>query len=194
MKLNKDFYSQIDVKMVAMQLLGKEFFVENNDVIKSAFIIETEAYEGITDKASHAYGGKRTKRTETMFRDGGCAYVYLCYGMHYLFNVVCNKVDVPHAVLIRSVVPNLGFDENFKHKVNFSNGPAKLTKLMGIDKSFNSISLLGDKVWIEDKNVIVNENDIFKSKRIGVDYAQEDADLLYRYQIEFELIKKQLKI
>lgn len=194
MKLNIDFYSQTEVKSVAKQLLGKEIFVKNNDELKSAFIVETEAYEGITDKASHAFGGKRTKRTEIMYAEGGCAYVYLCYGMHYLFNVVSNKVDVPHAVLIRSVVPNFGFDEKHKHKVNFSNGPAKLTMLMGIDKSLNGVSLLGDKVWIEDKNIIINESDIFKSKRIGVGYAQEDADLLYRFQVDFELIKKQLNI
>jgi len=194
MKLNKDFYTQNDVRMVAKQLLGKEIFVKKQNALVSAFIVETEAYEGITDKASHAYGGKRTKRTEIMYAEGGCAYVYLCYGMHYLFNVVSNKVDIPHAVLIRAVIPNLGFDENVRYKAKFADGPAKLTKLMNIDKSLNGISLLESQIWIEDRNIKVFENDIIKSKRIGIDYAKEDSELLYRYQIEFELIKKQIII
>src|SRR5688572_7863163 len=103
MKLKRDFYTREDVVLVAKELLGKVLCTKWNGKTTSGIITETEAYEGITDRASHAYRGRRTERTEIMYSEGGTAYVYLCYGMHHLFNVVTNKKDIPHAVLIRAV-------------------------------------------------------------------------------------------
>ena len=94
-KLEKEFYLSNDVAQIAKDLLGKELFVSNNNRFLSGIIVETEAYSAINDKANHAYNNKKTKRTETMFMEGGTVYVYLCYGIHYLFNVVTNKIDIP---------------------------------------------------------------------------------------------------
>ena len=104
-KLSADFYQRDDVLLISRELLGKVLCTNFHNKLTSGIIVETEAYAGITDKASHAYGGKRTKRTETMYASGGCAYVYLCYGMHHLFNIVTNKENIPHAVLIRAIQP-----------------------------------------------------------------------------------------
>jgi len=190
MKLNRDFYLNNDVKEFAKLLLGKEIFVRNSaGLLFSGFIIETEAYEGITDKASHAYNNKRTERTETMYKEGGIVYVYLCYGIHFMLNIVSNKSNIPHAVLIRSIIPNIGFDFEKRNNIKYSNGPGKLTKLLGINYSFNGLSLQDDKIWIEDKGIYFDQSEITASKRIGVEYAQEDADLLYRYTVDNEIIK-----
>ena len=104
-KLKKDFYLQEDVMAISKQLLGKYLFTNINNRVTAGIITETEAYAGITDKASHAYNNRRTKRTEVMFAAGGVCYVYLCYGIHHLFNIVTNQKDVPHAILIRAITP-----------------------------------------------------------------------------------------
>ncbi len=164
-------------------------FSNINGYISSGIISETEAYEGATDKASHAYGGRRTARTEVLHLSGGISYVYLCYGIHHLFNVVTGPVDIPHAVLIRGIIPDLGIDEMLKrcgkNKANrsLSDGPGKVSKALGIDISFNKLDLDADRIWIEgDPNAKKNFR-IKSSKRIGIDYAEEDALLPYRFQM-----------
>ena len=190
MKLPLDFYTQEDVVSLARQLLGKVLFTNIENKITAGIISETEAYAGITDKASHAYGGKRTKRTETMFAEGGISYVYLCYGMYDLFNVVTNKAEIPHAVLVRSIIPfegqktmadRRGVDEILPKHVN---GPGKLTKALAISRELNGVKLWSNKIWIEDKNIQINENEIVTDVRIGIGYAQEDALLPYRFFIK----------
>ncbi len=153
MKLKKTFYTQ-DVLIVAPSLIGKLLCrkLPNKEILKYR-IIETEAYKGEQDTACHAHKGK-TLRTEVMYHNGGCAYIYFVYGMHYLLNVVTGKENEPQAVLIRSV-------EGF-------NGPAKLTKAMQIDKSLNGADLLANQLWIEDDGFIAK---LKASKRIGIDYA-----------------------
>ena len=200
MKLSQDFYLQDDVIGLAKDLLGKVIFTNIDGEISAGIITETEAYAGITDKASHAYGNRKTKRTETMYAEGGCAYIYLCYGMYQLFNVVTNKQNVPHAVLIRAIFPYLNEPLILKrrnkekwHK-NLLNGPGKLTLGLGIDQTLNGASLLGENIWLEDKGICIAESDIEITPRIGIDYAEEDAQLPYRFLIkDLDTIKAQLK-
>ncbi|MCF8298518.1 MAG: DNA-3-methyladenine glycosylase [Saprospiraceae bacterium] len=190
-KLPKSFYLRNDVVLIAKQLLGKYLFTHLDGMLCGGIITETEAYEGITDKASHAYGGRRTKGTEIMFAEGGLAYVYLIYGIHSLFNVVTNVEGEPHAVLIRAIKPEYGVDEMLKRAVkvkvdkNFANGPGKVSKILGIHYSQSGMSLSSDKIWIEDRGLKVFEKDIKISKRIGIDYAEEDAFLPYRFELTF---------
>jgi len=193
MILDSTFYSNTDVVLLAKQLIGKVLYTRIGNCISSGIILETEAYAGINDKASHAYGNKRTPRTEIMYKEGGCAYIYLIYGMHSLFNVVTNNAGIPHAVLIRSILPFHGIEymetrkgiklKSFKDGV----GPGKLSKLLGIDYTMTGIPLINESnknaIWIEDQNITIPQNKIQVGKRIGVDYAMEDAERLYRFWI-----------
>lgn len=186
MKLCKEFYLNENVLEIAKNLLGKVLVTSFNNQITSGIIIETEAYEGTTDKASHAFGGKFTQRTKPMFDEGGIAYVYLCYGIHSLFNIVTNKKNIPHAVLIRAIHPLQGIDIMTKRiglKLNkkSGSGPGKVSKLLGIHYSHSSENLTGKNIWIEDQGLVVPENEILTTKRIGVSYAGEDANLPYRF-------------
>lgn len=188
-KLSEDFYLRTDVVLIAKELLGKYLVSCIDGKITVGLISETEAYEGITDKASHAHNGRRTARTEAMFLKGGRTYIYLCYGIHHLFNVVTNVEGIPHAVLIRAVLPVEGHqlmcNRTNKPKANhkIADGPGKLTKAMEIQVVHNNLSLVGNDIWIEDRSYKVKEKDILISKRIGIDYAEEDADLPYRFSL-----------
>ncbi|NVN95704.1 MAG: DNA-3-methyladenine glycosylase [Bacteroidetes bacterium] len=187
MRLEKAFYLGDDVVQIARDLLGKYLYTNFDGSITAGIITETEAYAGITDKASHAYGDRRTLRTEIMYREGGIAYVYLCYGMYSLFNVVTNINGIPHAVLIRGIHPVEGLEKmkerySQRKQNNYSvDGPGKLSKALGIHYSHSGIDLQGNQIWIEEKGVTVNQENIFVSKRIGVEYAKEDALLPYRF-------------
>lgn len=189
-KLSKSFYRGNNVVKISKNLLGKILFTKIENEITAGIITETEAYEGATDKASHAYANKRTKRTEIMFQNGGVAYVYLCYGIHSLFNVVTNKNGIPHAVLIRGIKPIEGIETILKRRgknkidKNICMGPGKLSQALGIKTEYSGISLCENTIWIEDSDLSINENDISLGKRIGVDYAKEDADLLYRFTLK----------
>ncbi len=186
-KLDKAFYTRPDVVKISKELLGKVLCTRIDGALTEAVIVETEAYAGVGDKASHAYGGKRTKRTEIMFGEGGCAYIYLCYGMYSLFNVVTNIDGVPHAVLIRGAVPITGIDAMLqrtgkkKADKNLLIGPGKLSKAMGLHFSLTGTPLSGDLIWIEDRGIKIPKIDIIATPRIGVDYAGEDAKLPYRF-------------
>jgi DNA-3-methyladenine glycosylase len=190
MKLAEEFYIQKEVVILAKALLGKRLCTNIDGRLTTGIITETEAYAGETDKASHAYGGKRTARTEMMYAKGGVAYVYLCYGIHSLFNVVTNVEDLPHAVLIRAIKPQDGMetmlDRSGKTKLRKADsiGPGKISKLLGIHFKNNGESLLADRIWIEETDIQIKDSDITVSKRIGIDYAEEDADLPYRFVLK----------
>ena len=185
--LGTHFYGGDDVVAISRALLGKVLCANINGATTKAFITETEAYAGVSDKASHAYRGRRTKRTEILYMQGGTAYVYLCYGIHHLFNVVTNKEDVPHAVLIRAGMPLEGADRMRKRRgkngigMNLIPGPGSLSKALGITTNLTGVSLLGKRVWIEDYNLKVDDQAIHTGPRIGVDYAEEDAKRPYRF-------------
>lgn len=190
MKLPLSYYSNQDVLFLAQDLLGKVLFTEIDREITAGIIVETEAYFGVKDKASHAYGGRRTDRTETLYNQGGVSYVYLCYGIHHLFNVVTSVEDDPHAVLIRAVEPLIGTEimelrRNMPaSKAAISSGPGSAAKALGIDRSFNKKDLNGNEIWIEDHGIQYPSDDIVTGPRIGVAYAQEDALLPWRFFVK----------
>lgn len=185
-KLKASYYTNKDVVFLARDLIGKTLCTRINNKLTCGIITETEAYAGIIDKASHAYGGRRTNRTETMYSKGGVSYVYLCYGIHRLFNIVTNSIDIPHAILIRAIYPTKGIEEiEVRRGLKFSNtlcvGPGKVSQAMGIDLIHNNISLTGKEIWLQDDGVKINESYINIGSRIGIDYAGEDAKLPYRF-------------
>jgi len=187
MKLSRDFYCRDNVVQIAQELLGKVLCTKFNDTLTSGIITETEAYAGLTDRASHAFGGRRTPRTEIMYAKGGTAYVYFCYGMHHLFNVVTNEKNIPHAVLIRAVKPLKGTEtilvrRNQKEmNAKICCGPGTVAQGLGIKTSHTGTDLLGKNIWIEDLKIKIQKQHIIKSPRIGVSYAGADALLPYRF-------------
>ncbi len=186
MKLPRSFYLENDACAAARHLLGKVLVTDLDGAYTSAIISETEAYMGVADRASHAFAGKRTSRNEVMYAQGGSAYVYLCYGIHHLFNVVVLDADVPHAVLIRAVVPVEGFDvmQHRRPQARTSTGgPGTLTQALGIRTTHNGEDLTGHRIWIEDRGIKIPARAILTGPRIGVEYAGEDAHLPYRYRI-----------
>mgnify|MGYP001285864703 FL=1 len=195
-KLSVNFFLHNDVLKISKSLIGKNIFTKINNNITSGMIVETEAYAGLNDKASHAYNNKRTTRTKIMYKKGGICYVYLCYGMHYLMNIVTAQKEIPHAILIRAIEPKDGIDimlkrRNFKTlSFNLTNGPGKLSQALAINKTLNGKSLDSKSIWIEGSKINLDEKDILSSPRIGVDYAKEDATLLYRFYIKNKWVSK----
>lgn len=184
--LKASYFQNPDVVFLARDLVGKTLCTRINRKLTCGIITETEAYEGITDKASHAYGGRRTNRTEVMYSKGGVSYVYLCYGIHRLFNIVTNSQGVPHAILIRAIYPIKGIEEIIRRRgVKFSPsmcvGPGKVSQALGIDLLHNNTSLSGKTIWLQDDRVNIKDSDILVGPRIGIDYAGEDAKLPYRF-------------
>ncbi|HEY9005191.1 MAG TPA: DNA-3-methyladenine glycosylase [Ohtaekwangia sp.] len=189
MKLNKDFYQRTDVVKIARELLGKVLFTNVNGITASGIIVETEAYSW-KERGCHAYGARKTQRNAIMFEPGGFAYVYLCYGMHNMFNVVTNKEGVADAILVRAIEPISGLPEmkirrgNLLNEFQLTSGPGKLTKALGIDRKLNGKSLFENEVWIEDAGKQIASGNIDVTPRIGIDYAGEDARLPWRFTIK----------
>jgi len=190
LKLEFSYYLNQDVIFLAKDLLGKVLFTNIEGEITAGIIVETEAYHGIQDKASHAYGGRRTNRTETLYSQGGISYVYLCYGIHNLFNIVSSVKGEPHAVLIRGIEPLIGKDimeirrNMAATKAAISSGPGSAAKALGIDRSFNKKDLTGEEIWIEDHGIQYTTDQIAATPRVGVAYAQEDALLPWRFFVK----------
>lgn len=194
MKLSREFYSK-DSTVLAKELLGKILVHEVDGVKISGKIVETEAYMGAIDKAAHTYNWKRTPRVEAMYGVPGTAYVYFIYGMYFCFNVVAKEEGIPQAVLIRGLEPIEGMEfmaeKRFKKPlgelkksqiINLTNGPSKLCNAFDINKSQNKEDLCGDKLYILDGG-----NDKFEvvaSERVGIDYAEEAREYLWRFYIE----------
>lgn len=189
-KLPLSFYQRDNVVRIARELLGKILVTKWNDVVTSGRIVEVEAYAGVIDRASHAFGGRRTARNEIMYRDGGFAYVYLCYGIHHLFNVVTHSNDTPHAILVRALEPLKGVDTMLertgkeKPDNTLTRGPGNLSKAMGITTRHTGHSLLSDTLFIEDDEFRYRKNEIGASPRIGVDYAGTHAEWPYRFYVK----------
>jgi len=183
------FYQRENVFQIARELLGKVVVTKWNKVITSGRIVEVEAYNGVIDKASHAFGGRRTARNEVMYAEGGVAYVYLCYGIHHLFNVVTNAKEEPHAILIRALEPIKGIDEMLrrvgkeKSDHTLTRGPGNLSKALGIFTSHSGNSLQSKKLYIAEDRISFSKMEIIASPRIGVGYAGKDALLPYRFYI-----------
>jgi DNA-3-methyladenine glycosylase len=190
LKLQFSYYLNTDVIYLAKDLLGKVLYTQINGEITAGIIVETEAYFGIRDKASHAYGGRRTGRTETLYSQGGISYVYLCYGIHNLFNIVSSTDGEPHAVLIRAIEPLIGKKtmevrrNMVAAKAAISSGPGSAAKALGIDGTFNKKDLTGEEIWVEDHGIHYTADEIAATPRVGVAYAQEDALLPWRFFVK----------
>ena len=188
-KLPLSFYIKNDVLKIATDLLGKVLVTNWDDEYTSGRIVETEAYSGETDKASHAWKG-RTARTEVMFNEGGRAYVYLCYGVHQMFNIVTNKAGIPDAVLIRAVEPIDGIDIMLKRTgkkkldESLTRGPGNVGKAFGFHTSQCGLLLNSDELYIADDGFKITKEMIGTSPRIGVDYAGKHADWHYRFFVK----------
>ncbi len=190
MKLPQEFYHGDDVVAISRALIGKYLFTCIDGVITGGYIVETEAYNGIIDRASHAFGNRLTPRTKTMFEQGGIAYVYLCYGIHEMFNVVTSVEGQPHAVLIRAINPTDGLDvmqlrRNMPViKPNITSGPGSVAKALSISRAVNAVSLRGHEIWIEDRGLTFPDDQIAAVPRVGVNYAGGDALLPYRFYVK----------
>lgn len=189
MKLKRRFYLRLDTIAVARDLLGKLLVVpdENGNRV-SGMIVEVEAYLGEIDKAAHSFGGRRTPRNEVMYAKGGHVYVFFVYGMYNQFNVVCGPAEHPHAILIRGVEPIEGIDimrarrGEMKDK-KLTSGPGKLCIAFGIDRTLNGGDLTSDSVWLE-KYRSFGADEIAVGKRVGIDYAGEDAEKPWRFWVK----------
>ena len=189
-KLPRSFYERSDVTRIARELIGKVLVTRFDNHRTSGRIVETEAYAGVVDQASHAFGGRRTARTEVMFGRGGTAYVYLCYGIHHLFNVVTHGVGTPHAILIRGIEPLEGIPLMVSRSGraaldrNVGRGPGNVSKALGITTGDTGTDLLGSKIFIADDGFAYRADELVVSTRIGVEYSGKDALLPYRFSVK----------
>lgn len=189
-KLPLSFYRREEVLTIARELLGKVLVTNWRGVVTSGRIVEVEAYEGISDRASHAWAGRRTARNEVMYANGGLAYVYLCYGIHHLFNVVTHGAGTPHAILVRALEPLAGIPQMLKRTGRkkpdhtLTRGPGNLSKAMGIRTLHSGHSLRSAELYLADDGFRYAGEDIAASPRIGVDYAGEHARWPYRFYVK----------
>lgn len=189
-RLPLSYFRHHDVVFLSQDLLGKVLMTKIDGQLTGGIITETEAYRAPEDKASHAFGGRRTQRNEVMYAEGGFAYVYLCYGLHNLFNIVTNEQDIPHAILIRAIQPLEGIDvmleRRGKIKVDktLAGGPGTVCQALGIKLHHNGLRLDGNEIWIEDRGLSFPPESIKAGPRVGVDYAGEDAFLPWRFWIK----------
>lgn len=189
-KLSASFYQRENVLLIAKELLGKILVTKWEGIETSGRIVEVEAYRGVVDKASHAFGGRRTARNEIMYADGGVAYIYLCYGIHHLVNVVTHTRDTPHAVLIRALEPLKGIERMLqrtgkkKPDNSLSRGPGNLSKALGLHVAQSGWWLRSKEIYIGEDGCRFSAKQIASSPRIGVDYAEEDALLPYRFYVK----------
>jgi len=187
--LKRDFYRRPDVVQISRDLLGKVLCTFFDGTLTAGMITETEAYCGRNDKACHANDGTRTARTEVMYGEPGRSYIYLCYGIHHLFNVVTNEKELADAVLIRGIEPLDGMEimkqrRGMESVKNLCNGPGKLTQALGIRTSMSGGTLMAPPVWIENRNVSVSEREVRATPRIGVDYAGDHSLREWRFLLE----------
>lgn len=190
MKLPATFYQRKNVVTIAKELIGKQLVTRFNGQVCRGTIVETEAYSW-KERGCHAFGGRKTRRNEVMFENGGHAYVYLCYGMYNLFNVVTNNKGVADAVLIRAIDPLEGMDLMRKRRGGLedrqlTSGPGKLTQALGITRKLNGKLVWGSEVWIEEGQK-VSRKELVTTTRIGIAYAGKDADLPWRFYLRDNL-------
>src|SRR3984957_4997040 len=185
----KEFYLDDDVVSLGQKLLGKYLFTKTEEGIVGGIITETESYKGPFDKASHAYNSRRTPRNEVMYHKGGIAYVYICYGIHHLLNIVTNREEIPHAILIRSIKPTFGLELMLKRRKKetldetLTMGPGNVSQALDVTRSLNGESLTGSRIWIEDGGLNPKKEEIHASPRVGIDYAGEHALLPWRFRL-----------
>jgi DNA-3-methyladenine glycosylase len=189
-KVPLSFYDRKDVVKIAEELLGKIIVTNIDGFFTSGRIVETEAYVGITDKASHSFSGKRTSKNEHMYSAPGTAYIYICYGMHQMMNIVTNKKEIPDAVLIRAIEPLEGIDIMLQRTKKdhadktLTRGPGNVGKALGIFKHHSGLHLLDEQIYLLDDGQKISKENIGVSKRIGVESAGPDGLLPYRFFVK----------
>ncbi|MGN6803939.1 MAG: DNA-3-methyladenine glycosylase [Ginsengibacter sp.] len=189
-KVPLSFYERKDVVKIAEELLGKIVVTNFDRKITSGRIVETEAYVGIIDKASHSFGGKRTARNEHMYSVAGTAYIYICYGMHQMLNIVTNEKEIPDAILIRAIEPLEGTEimlqRTGKAKLDktLTRGPGNVGKALGTFKHHSGLFLLDEQIYLLEDGKKFTRQEIGISKRIGVESAGADALLPYRFYVK----------
>ena len=188
-KLTQSYFLNSDVVSLAKQLLGCYIHTQINGNYCSGIITETEAYAGKNDKACHAHLGRFTERTKVMYEKGGIAYVYLCYGIHHLFNIVTNTAGNADAILIRAAEPTEGVEHMLERRnklkltPQLTSGPGNFSKAFGITKQHNGLTVTEHQIWLS-QGTSITEKDIVKTTRIGIDYAEEDALLPWRFYLK----------
>jgi len=186
-KISREFYNRPTLT-IAKDLLGKYLVRKVGRKELAAKIVETEAYIGPKDKAAHAYGGKVTNRNKVVYLEGGHAYIYLCYGINWMLNLVTKKEGIPECVLIRAVEPLLENYKDPKQHIQLANGPGKLCRWLKLDKTLNEEDLVDSKkFWLEDRGEEIKKSQIVASKRIGIDYAGSWADKPWRFYLKDNL-------
>lgn len=188
MKLPIDFYQREDTLLIAKELLGKVVCTQIEGKRTSGMIVETEAYIGPEDRGSHAFENRKTPRNASMYEAGGVAYMYICYGIHDMLNIVTGKKDSSHAVLIRALEPLEGIDVMLARRGNMPvkrlcKGPGALAKALGLDKSFDQRSLISHELGIEDQGILIPENQIKTSARIGLNCPEPYLSVPWRFSI-----------
>lgn len=189
-KIPLSFYSRKNVVQIARDLLGKIVVTDIDGFITSGRIVETEAYVGFTDKASHSFGGRRTARNEHMYADAGTAYIYVCYGLHQMLNIVTNEKEIPDAVLIRAIEPVEGIEIMARRTgklisdKTITRGPGNVGKALGIFKRHSGLHLLDEQIYLLDDGIKISIEETGTSKRIGVESAGADALLPYRFYVK----------
>jgi DNA-3-methyladenine glycosylase len=190
MILPASYYHSNDVVALSKDLIGKYLFTCIDGITTGGYIVETEAYNGVKDRASHAFGNRLTQRTKTMFMQGGIAYVYLCYGIHEMFNIVTSAEGQPHAILIRAINPTEGLEAMQARrnmpviKPTITMGPGSVAKALGISRAINGSDLQGGTIWVEDRGLRFPDESIAAVPRVGVSYAGDDALLPYRFYVK----------
>ncbi len=190
MKLPKEFYTRSDTVEIARELLGKQLFSKFNNTITSGIIVETEAYCGPADRGCHAFNGRYTNRTKVMYEQGGVTYVYLCYGIHYLFNIITNIQNEPHAILIRAIEPKQGIDmmlqrtgrKKFDHSLGA--GPGLVSQCFGFNTQHTGLSLISDEIWLEDAVEKIAKQSIIASARVGMNFEGHYKTVRWRFRIK----------
>ena len=189
-KLSRSFFQSDDVVSLAKKLLGCSLWTQDEGIITAGIIVETEAYDGLTDRATHAFAGRRTPRTEIFYHSGGCAYTYLCYGIHTLFNIITGPEEVPQAILVRAVEPSHGINIMLERrnqtslKRNTAGGPGLVSQALGITRNDYGIALDGNRIWLTSGNSTnFAEDHILATPRVGINYAGKDARLPWRFRI-----------
>lgn len=189
-RLPRSFYDRTDVLLITKELIGKVVRTNINGEITSGRIVEAEAYAGVTDRASHAFNGRRTAKNEQMYSPAGTVYMYICYGMHMMLNIVTNKKDVPDAILVRALEPLEGVDvmlaRTGKSSLDYTltKGPGKVAKALGLSKLQSGLEFGAEAIDLLDDGFRLDEEAIGTSKRIGVDSAGEAAEYPYRYYLK----------
>lgn len=186
-KLSDAFYQRDDVVTISRELLGKYLFVKTEDEITGGIIVETEAYRGPEDRGSHAYNNRRTARNEIMYSTGGVVYMYICYGIHDMLNIVTGNENTAHAVLIRALQPMEGLDIMRERRAVFNDdkrlcrGPGALAKALALRKVHNGISLQGNEIWIEDRGLVFPDEEIVAGPRIGLNIDEPYKSIAWRF-------------